>query len=98
LIGDRGTAFDSYGWWDFGRQNTFMENILVQNKINLEPTFIDGYELLLTRPDQHMGTGHKQYGVDCLHYCLPGPPDVLNQVLLHELKRRWETTSNALEN
>jgi molybdopterin-biosynthesis enzyme MoeA-like protein len=45
---------------------------------------MDGYDLLLTRPDQH-----------CLHYCLPGPPDALNQVLLHELKRSWETTNNG---
>jgi hypothetical protein len=94
LIADRGTAFDSHGWWDFGRQNMFMENLLAQN--DLEATFMDGYDLLLTRPDLHIG-GNKKGG-DCLHYCLPGPPDVLNQVLLHELKRSWKTTSNALDN
>jgi hypothetical protein len=90
LIGDRGTKFDERGWWDFERQNTFMENLLAQN--NLEATFMDGYDLLLTRPDLHIG-GRKS---DCLHYCLPGPPDVLNQVLLHELKRSWKTASNAV--
>jgi hypothetical protein len=83
LIEDRGTTFDSYGWWDFSHQNTFMENLLVQQN-NLEATFMDGCDLLLTRPDQHIGGRSGKYSTDCLHYCLPGPPDVLNQVLLHE--------------
>jgi molybdopterin-biosynthesis enzyme MoeA-like protein len=91
LIADRGTAFDERGWWAFERQNTFMENLLAQN--DLEATFMDGYDLLLTRPDLHIG-GRKS---DCLHYCLPGPPDVMNQVLLHELKKSWKDASNAIE-
>ena len=44
---------------------------------------LDAYDLARLRPDAHPGPrrsiGHKD---DCLHYCLPGIPDVFNGRLL----------------
>jgi molybdopterin-biosynthesis enzyme MoeA-like protein len=88
----KGTSTDACGLWNYGNQNTIVENLLEQR--TLKATIMDAYDLLLTRPDEHIeyAKGHQ----DCLHYCLPGPPDELTQVLLHELKRSWETTNNNI--
>jgi len=36
--------------------------------------------MAILRPDNHIGNG------DCLHWCLPGPIDAANAVLLHEME------------
>lgn len=72
-----------FHWWDFAEQNELAEH-LIQNQRDTNPlfriSFIDFYEMAILRPDNHIG---KQ---DCLHWCLPGPPDAANAVLLHEMK------------
>uniref|UniRef100_A0A7S4AJ74 SGNH domain-containing protein n=1 Tax=Pseudo-nitzschia australis TaxID=44445 RepID=A0A7S4AJ74_9STRA len=71
-----------FHWWDFADQNTMVED-LFQTQIlllqGLRISFIDFYEMAILRPDLHIGRG------DCLHYCLPGPFDAVNAVLLHEM-------------
>ena len=70
-------------WWDFADQNAMVED-LFQTQIRLlqglRISFIDFYEMAILRPDLHIGKG------DCLHYCLPGPFDAVNAVLLHEME------------
>mmetsp|Transcript_18348 Transcript_18348/g.42307 ORF Transcript_18348/g.42307 Transcript_18348/m.42307 type:complete len:192 (+) Transcript_18348:640-1215(+) len=69
-----------FHWWDFADQNAMVEN-LFQNLVDTQPrfriSFIDFYEMAMLRPDNHINSR------DCLHYCLPGPPDAANTILLH---------------
>ena len=67
-----------YHWWNVKGQNEFQEPYYEASKLNYD--VLDGYDINLLRPDRH------QSSLDCLHYCLPGPPDVLNQLLLHTLQ------------
>ncbi|KAL6631375.1 hypothetical protein ACP70R_028225 [Stipagrostis hirtigluma subsp. patula] len=52
---------------------------------------MDVTKMMLVRPDGHPdryghGPGeHEGFDVDCLHWCLPGPIDVWNELLLHTL-------------
>ena len=72
-----------FHWWDFRDQNALVEN-LIQNLVDAHPqfriSFIDFYEMAILRPDNHINAR------DCLHYCLPGPPDAANAVLLHHME------------
>uniref|UniRef100_A0A448ZJR5 Trichome birefringence-like C-terminal domain-containing protein n=1 Tax=Pseudo-nitzschia multistriata TaxID=183589 RepID=A0A448ZJR5_9STRA len=70
-----------FHWWDFAGQNAIVED-LFQSRIRqgLRVSFLDFYEMAILRPDLHIGKG------DCLHYCLPGPHDAVNAVLLHEME------------
>mmetsp|Transcript_62987 Transcript_62987/g.71320 ORF Transcript_62987/g.71320 Transcript_62987/m.71320 type:complete len:92 (+) Transcript_62987:3-278(+) len=79
-----------YYWWDVKRQNEqFLLDAFATS--TLSPyDIIDGYDLNVLRPDRH------QSEKDCLHYCLPGPPDVLNQILLHILRRRRRRAAFAV--
>ena len=69
--------------WDFRNQNSLAENT-IQHQIEAHPPFrisiIDFYDMAVLRPDNHIGNG------DCLHWCLPGPIDAANAVLLHEME------------
>mmetsp|Transcript_11350 Transcript_11350/g.24050 ORF Transcript_11350/g.24050 Transcript_11350/m.24050 type:complete len:117 (-) Transcript_11350:135-485(-) len=72
-----------FHWWDFRNQNSPVENT-IQHQIEANPRFrifiIDFYDMAILRPDNHIGNG------DCLHWCLPGPIDAANAVLLHEME------------
>ena len=49
--------------------------------------FIDAATIANSRADRHMVQGRYGGGsVDCLHYCLPGPPDAYNLVLKRLLR------------
>ena len=48
-------------------------------------TFIDFYEMAMLRPDNHISPS------DCLHWCLPGPMDAANNILLHKLEAALES-------
>ena len=58
--------------------------------------YLDAHELSNQRIDRHIGQIHRSQGRgymdDCLHYCLPGPPDDWN-ALLKELMVRAEERS-----
>lgn len=72
-----------FHWWDFADQNALAEHLIQHQKENLpgfQISFIDFYEMAILRPDNHID---KQ---DCLHWCLPGPPDAANAVLLHQME------------
>jgi hypothetical protein len=70
---------DIYNWSKYKHQNELMLSWF--DKAGLDYQVIDGYDLLLLRPDSHMEPDR-----DCSHNCLPGKPDVYNELLLHYLK------------
>ena len=50
--------------------------------------FLDVAVLSSQRPDAHTGAVQGENGTDCFHWCLPGVPDVWNEVLLNFLAGR----------
>ncbi|XP_057949912.1 xyloglucan O-acetyltransferase 1 [Malania oleifera] len=68
----------------------------------LRVTALDVTKLALMRPDGHPGPYMNPYpfvnGVtdrvqnDCVHWCLPGPIDTWNEILLEMMRRRQEQT------
>jgi len=90
----------NFHWWDMKYQNGLVENALSSSSSStatttstmmdrLEYEILDAYEVLTRRPDGHMWGNNK----DCLHYCLPGPPDVLSRMLVHTLMR-WKASQH----
>jgi len=79
------TAFggDNYFWWKMKGQNRLVEDAFSRRSSTLDYEVLDAYDVMMRRPDGHQG------GPDCVHYCLPGPPDVLSRMLLHTLVRRY---------
>ncbi|EJK76472.1 hypothetical protein THAOC_01768 [Thalassiosira oceanica] len=71
----------NYFWWKMKGQNRLVEDAF-RGSSTLDYVVLDAYDVMMRRPDGHQG-GH-----DCVHYCLPGPPDVLSRMLLHALVRR----------
>ena len=72
-----------YHWWDFSTQNTLVEGLIqryVEQK-QLRIHFLDFYDMAILRPDNHASDS------DCLHWCLPGPMDAVNTLLLHMLEK-----------
>jgi hypothetical protein len=70
---------DIYHWNKFQHQNELMLSWF--NEAGLDYQVIDGHDLMLLRPDSHASPD-----IDCMHNCLPGKPDVYNDILLHYLK------------
>ena len=70
-----------FRWWWFPSQSQLVLDALMTSSIQLE--VLDGWDLLLSRPDLHRGKIMKRY--DCLHHCQPGPHDVFAQLLLNYL-------------
>jgi hypothetical protein len=70
---------DTYNWYKYQHQNKLMLSWF--DKAGLDYQVIDAYDLLLLRPDNHLNPDK-----DCLHNCMPGKPDVYNELLLHYLK------------
>jgi hypothetical protein len=71
-----------FHWMEFATQNQLVEELIQdfrQNK-KLRISFLDFYDLAILRPDHHIDDK------DCLHWCLPGPMDAANQLLLHQLE------------
>jgi len=79
-----------YHWWDFKEQNGIVERLseAFAKEQGLRMSFVDFYEIGLLRPDLHVGNRG-----DCLHYCMPGPLDAVNTVLLHELIRFYSRSA-----
>lgn len=61
----------SWHWGDFRAQNLLSKKIVEAAGY----IYMDVYSMLSLRPDGHLGPG------DCLHYCLPGPLDVVVHLL-----------------
>jgi hypothetical protein len=75
-------------WWEFAHQTELLLTKLLLPAFNKSSEdqleIVDGYELLLGRPDRHRGRlNHRR--ADCLHHCYPGPADVFPQLLNHYL-------------
>lgn len=47
--------------------------------------YVDVAQMSLLRPDGAMSTKGKGVGEDCVHYCLPGPPDAFAQLAFNAL-------------
>lgn len=71
-----------FHWWEFASQNQMVEAMIQDFRIHkeLRISFLDFYDLAILRPDHHINAK------DCLHWCLPGPMDASNQLLLHQLE------------
>ena len=67
-----------HGWDSIPEQNALMLEILDQESIPF--IFLDVFSLTRDRADRHIGGG------DCLHYCLPGPPDTWVQMFIVALE------------
>lgn len=91
----------AYGWDQFERQNELAYRVL-ESVAPGRFLYLDADELSNTRADRHVGTKVKRAvplytgvgyaglaptAIDCLHYCLPGPPDEWNAFLLFVLLR-----------
>ena len=63
-------------------QNAIITQILIDSPLKFQ--LIDAYSVTIDRGDRHQGNG------DCLHYCLPGPPDFWVQIFLHSLATQKE--------
>ena len=73
------TSYDpNWFWWDFQRQNLRVLDELAAS--NLEYDILDGYDMMVMRPDLH-----KTRGSDCLHSCYPGKVDAYPPLLLQYL-------------
>lgn len=88
-----------HNWGDFGHQNNLITEVLAVALPGVA-TVIDAFWSGLARADRHHGAH------DCLHYCLPGPPDwwvnlfAFNlQHLRHRQRiKRYSTTANVSAN
>ena len=78
-----------YGWDQVERQNEIVFSTF-ESVMPGRLHYLDAYELSLTRADRHRvqetihvsPTGRlEKVKHDCLHYCLPGPPDDWNMLL-----------------
>ncbi|GJP66901.1 hypothetical protein CLOP_g23779 [Closterium sp. NIES-67] len=65
-----------YHWGDFARQNEIARELVR----GVGGVFLDVDYMTALRPD-----GHSSPPADCLHYCLPGPPDEWTRLLYHML-------------
>ena len=74
-----------YNWWEIPKQNQLVQQLLDQSSIDFQ--YIDAFEMYLQRPDLRQSQ-HASNEKDCLHQCLPGPPDEVNRVLQHILQQR----------
>lgn len=67
------------------------EKVATRNGVRMRIMDVTG--MMLRRPDGHPdryghGPGeHDGFDIDCLHWCLPGPIDVWNELLLHTLTK-----------
>lgn len=90
------SRFASYKWHQFQRRNDLIFEIL-ESIAPGRTIYLDAHELSNSRADRHIGRIHraqgKGYSEDCLHYCLPGPPDDWN-ALLKELLLSQHATQN----
>ncbi|GJP34050.1 hypothetical protein CLOM_g18522 [Closterium sp. NIES-68] len=66
-----------YHWGDFGAQNAVAKQLVE----GVGGVFLDVDPMTVLRPDGHLDPPR-----DCLHYCLPGPPDEWIRLLYHMLK------------
>ena len=78
----------TFNWWEFPKQNHIMidafanmTTMVTGEEFKVE--IIDGWDILLSRPDLHRGQTRKRY--DCLHHCHPGPHNLFPQLLNHYL-------------
>ena len=68
---------DTFKWWNFKYQNDIVLDLYSHSNVTF--TIIDGYLLLVLRPDKHRAPD------DCLHSCHAGSFDVYPQLILHYL-------------
>lgn len=63
--------------------------------------YLDIYPLAGKRPDAAVGRRHSpekaQFENDCVHFCLPGPPDTWNRLLFNHIldKLEWPSLSSS---
>lgn len=78
-----------YGWHRYAAQNQLVARILDGALPAGSLQYIDAFELSNLRADRHLV--HNAFRKrDCLHYCLPGPPDDWNGVLAASLAPPFE--------
>ncbi|EOD17928.1 hypothetical protein EMIHUDRAFT_195898 [Emiliania huxleyi CCMP1516] len=75
-----------YHWDEFASQNSLAVAVL-RKVARPRVSIVDIYNFTIGRRDRHQGKG------DCLHYCLPGPPDDWVRLFIYALKLRQRITS-----
>lgn len=69
-------AAENFGWDKFEHQTGIVRKMLMKALPRGALRFIEASQMSAERGDRHFGGG------DCLHWCLPGPPDWWNKVLM----------------
>jgi hypothetical protein len=73
----------SYNWANFTHLNRLVHNTFLEAGLaTYLPLYVDMFE---QRPDGHVQNSSKNEGMDCLHYCVPGPIHIWNELLYHLL-------------
>jgi len=70
-----------YNWNNFGTLNDLIAKAMEESDLmNYEILYVDMFE---QRPDGHYQGAPGGSGIDCLHYCVPGPIHWWNKLLYH---------------
>ena len=80
-----------FNWHRYDAQNALIEEILVKAIPRGRLRVVDAFKISNRRADRHVGINLNGQ-LDCLHYCLPGPPDHWNLVLAEVIRtvpRAW---------
>ena len=80
-----GVVFDRYGWHQFAGFDRAARDVLLP----IGASVLDVTLLSVLRPDAHTAFRHRggKMPPDCLHWSLPGVPDVWNLMLIGALMR-----------
>jgi len=72
-----------YHWDAFEHQNGLVRELIRQHFPRV--LFLDPVGPTMLRPDSRLGSYFNRTGGDCLHFAMPGPPDVWNLAILEGL-------------
>jgi hypothetical protein len=84
------TPSHRYHWDEVGAQTNAIRELITDYGWN----WINAYELSILRADRHHARAHDH---DCIHYCLPGPPDDWNRLWILELEHLAERDRGEAE-
>jgi hypothetical protein len=71
-----------HNWGHIKQRNGMIVQTIQRNAPGIV-TYVDAFSLSISRGDRH------QSAEDCLHYCLPGPPDTWVDVFALKNNERW---------
>lgn len=82
----------NYKWNVMPKQNELMMEVLSNHSLKYH--VLDAFSMAIDRQDRHHGR-RADGKVDCLHYCLPGPPDMWSKALIVVLLAHANTSKET---